>query len=75
MNKLSTKQELISPKVKDVLILLSAGTFLAASLIMPGLPLVLKPYLDKKRQDEQKEWEKFNLNKKSFSTCLRRAIT
>ncbi len=51
----------IDPRVKDILILLGAGTFLATSLVMPGLPIVLKPYLDRKRKNEEKEWEKFNL--------------
>jgi len=51
----------IDPRVKDVLILLGAGTFLTASLIMPGLPIVLKPYFSHKRKNEEKEWEKFNL--------------
>lgn len=48
------------PKIKDILILLGAGTFLAASLIMPNLPMVLKPFLDEKRKKEANEWKKFN---------------
>lgn len=55
------KKEKIDPQVKDILILLGAGIFLAAILVMPGLPLVLKPFLDEKRKRDQKEWEKFNL--------------
>lgn len=51
----------INPKVKDVLVLLGAGTFLAANLVVPGLPFVLKPILEEKRRRDQKEWEKFNL--------------
>lgn len=50
----------IDPKVKEVLILLGAGTFLAASLVMPNLPMVLKPFLDEKRKKEANEWKKFN---------------
>lgn len=50
----------IDPKVKDILILLGAGSFFAASLIMPGLPMVLKPFLDEKRKREANEWKKFN---------------
>ena len=50
----------IDPKVKDILTLLGAGSFIAASLIMPGLPIVLKPFLDEKRRREQNEWKKFN---------------
>lgn len=51
----------IDPRVKDILILLGAGTFLAASVIMPGLPLALKPFLDEKRKKEENAWKKFNL--------------
>ena len=50
----------IDPKIKDILILLGAGTFLAASLIMPGLPIVLKSFMDEKRKKEANEWKKFN---------------
>jgi hypothetical protein len=50
----------IDPRVQDILILLGAGTFLAASLIMPGLPMALKPLLDEKRKREQSAWEQFN---------------
>lgn len=52
--------EKINPKVKDILILLGAGVFLTGSLIMPGLPLVLKPFIDEKRRRDEKEWEKYN---------------
>ena len=55
----------IDPKVKDILLLLGAGTFLAASIIFPGLPLAAKPFIDAAketdRQKRQKEWAKFNL--------------
>lgn len=50
----------IDPKIRDILILLGTGTFLAASLVMPGLPIVLKPFLDEKRKKEENEWKKFN---------------
>lgn len=50
----------IDPKIKDILILLGAGSFFAASLIMPGLPIALKPFLDEKRKREANEWKKFN---------------
>src|SRR5258706_2778647 len=50
----------IDPKVKDILLLLGAGTFLTASIIMPGLPLLAKPFLDAKREKERNEWKKFN---------------
>lgn len=58
--KKDKKQAKIDPKVKDVLILLGAGTFIAASLLMPGLPLALKPFINIKRQKEQNEWKKFS---------------
>ena len=57
MRPSSTK---IDPKVKQILILLGAGTFLAASIIMPNLPMVLKPFLDERRKKEANEWKKFN---------------
>ena len=57
--------EKIDPRVRDVLILLGAGTFLAASIIFPSLPIVarevLKLYEDSRREKDRKEWEKFNL--------------
>lgn len=62
MNKDSN--ELINPKVKDVLILVGVLGFVAASIVMPNLPLVLKPILDvKKRKDLQhreKLWKMYN---------------
>lgn len=55
----------IDPKVKDVFVLLGAGTFLAASIIFPGLPLITKEVLKIKEESEkfkkQKEWGKYNL--------------
>ena len=60
-----TDQVKIDPKTKEVLILLGAGTFLAASIIFPGLPMVAKPFInaakEANRNKSQKEWEKFNL--------------
>lgn len=53
------------PKVKLVLSLLGVGTFLAATILMPTLPMALKPILDeyKRRQREKdlKAWERFNM--------------
>lgn len=46
--------------VKNVLMLVGAGMFLAASIAMPNLPLVLKPYIDKKREEEYEAWKRFN---------------
>ncbi len=50
----------IDPKIKDILMLLGVGTFLAASIIMPGLPMAIKPFLDEKRRKEKNEWKQFN---------------
>lgn len=50
----------IDPKVRDILLILGAGAFLAATIIMPGLPLVLKPFLEERREREKNEWKKFN---------------
>ncbi|MEK7518280.1 MAG: hypothetical protein AAB583_07090 [Patescibacteria group bacterium] len=46
---------------KKVLVLVGAGAFLAASLAMPNLPLVLKPFLDQKRKNEREAWKRFNI--------------
>lgn len=55
----------VDPKTKEVLILLGAGVFLAASVIFPGLPMIAKPFIDAAKEAErnkrQREWEKFNL--------------
>lgn len=48
------------PRVKEILILLGVGTFIAASLIMPGLPMAIIPFLDAKRKREMNEWKRFN---------------
>lgn len=50
----------IDPKVKDVLKILGGGTFIAASFLMPGIPVLAKPFLDAKREEERNEWKKFN---------------
>ena len=47
--------------VKTVLTLVGAGLFLGASVIMPTLPLALKPFLDYKRKEEFEAWKRFNL--------------
>ena len=60
-----TDQLKIDPKTKEVLMLLGVGTFLAASIIFPGLPMAAKPFIDAAKEAErnkrQKEWQKFNL--------------
>lgn len=61
----TTPKEKTDPKVKDILMLLGAGTFLAASIVFPGIPMAAKPFIDaaaeSNRRKRQKEWEKFNL--------------
>lgn len=60
--KNSNKAGKINPKVKEVLKILGAGTFLAASFVMPGATgVVLKEYEQHKREKDEKEWRKFNL--------------
>lgn len=58
--KKATQQTKIDPRVKDVLLLLGTGAFLAASILIPGLPIVVKPFLDEKRKREADEWKRFN---------------
>lgn len=52
------------PTVKDILLILGVGTFLAASIVIPTLPLAAKPVLNyykkKKREEEFRQWERFN---------------
>ena len=65
MLNIKEKFQKIDPKTKDILILLGAGTFLAASIVMPGLPLIASKILkgiDQERwKKSQKEWDKYNL--------------
>lgn len=46
----------MNPKVKDILTLLGVGGFIAASLLMPGLPKILTPSYKK----QQERWGHFN---------------
>lgn len=46
-------------KVKEVLALLAAGTFLPLAIIMPSLPLALKPFLKEHKKDWE-EWKRYN---------------
>ncbi len=54
----------IDPKVKEILLLLAGGTFIAASIIFPGLPIIVKEVLKAQQSSDwkkrQKEWKKFN---------------
>jgi len=54
---------------KKILVLVGAGAFLAASITMPNLPLVLKPFLDQKRKNEREVWKRFNI------TYLKRTLS
>lgn len=45
--------------VKHVLLLIGAGVFLAASIVVPNLPLALKPFL--KNREEYEAWKRFNI--------------
>lgn len=46
---------------KTILKLVGAGVFLMAAVVMPGLPVVLKPFLDQKRKEEYEVWKRFNI--------------
>lgn len=46
------------PKAKEILLLLAAGVFVSASLIMPGLPRAAKLFLP-----ERHPWRKYNQRK------------
>lgn len=58
------KNSLLSPTVKDVLLILGVTGLVASSLLIPALPMAAKPIVDyykkKKKEQEFKEWEKFN---------------
>lgn len=44
---------------KAVLTLIGAGTFLAASLVIPNLPLALRPFL--RNENDYEAWKRFNI--------------
>lgn len=46
---------------EEVLKMVGAGLFIAASLVAPGLPRVLKPFLDDNYKEEREAWKRFNL--------------
>lgn len=56
----------MNPKVKDILQVLSITGFIAASILMPGLPKILTPSYKK----QQKHWGHFN--KRILKANLRR---
>ncbi|MFZ5366454.1 MAG: hypothetical protein ACOZBZ_04185 [Patescibacteria group bacterium] len=45
--------------VKDILVLVGAGAFLTASLVIPNLPVALKPFLADEKEYEA--WKRFNI--------------
>lgn len=45
--------------IKEVLKIVAMGTFLAGAIVMPNLPLALKPFL--KREKEYEVWKRFNI--------------
>lgn len=49
-------------RVADVLKLVGAGLFIASSMVIPNLPLALKPFLDHQRKNESKVWKRFNIS-------------
>ncbi|MBI2443513.1 MAG: hypothetical protein HYV40_06460 [Candidatus Levybacteria bacterium] len=51
---------MVDPKTKEVLLLLATGTVLVASLLMPNAAMLLKPLLEEKKRQDQKEWAKYN---------------
>lgn len=54
----------ISPKTNEVIKLLGLGALVTSSILMPGLPLALKPiiylYKSKQKSDQQRYWNRFN---------------
>ena len=46
--------------VKDILKLVGAGAFLAASLVLPTLPMAIKPFLT--NPEEYEPWKRFNIS-------------
>lgn len=57
------KNGLVSPKTKEVLLAIGAGAFIASAMLMPGLPLAIKPFIKYKREQDYKKWQKFNLSR------------
>ncbi len=47
--------------VADVLKLVGTGLFVASSMVIPNLPLALKPFLDAQRKNEYRVWKRFNI--------------
>lgn len=47
--------------VANVLKLVGAGLFVASAMVIPNLPLALKPFLDHQRKKEYRAWKRFNI--------------
>lgn len=47
--------------IKEILKLVGIGMFVAGSMVVPNLPLAIKPLLDKQRKEETKVWKRFNI--------------
>lgn len=64
------RKSLEDPTVRGILLLLGVGTVLAGTILMPTLPMALKPIIDfyKKRQREKdlKQWNRFNQARLKF---------
>lgn len=64
------RKSLEDPTVKGILLLLGVGTVLVGTILMPTLPMALKPIIDfyKKRQRENdlKQWNRFNQARLKF---------
>lgn len=54
------KSTKVEPKIKDILRLIGVGSAIAATFIVPGIPLLAKPFLAEKRRQEELEWKKYN---------------
>ena len=49
------------PVAKQILMIAGIGAFIAGSLIMPGLPILLRGYrFEKQEYPEEEEWEQFD---------------
>lgn len=66
----------ISPKTSDVLKLLGAGIMLSSLFIAPGvapgMKLILDLYKEHEREEDLKEWDKYNLPR--FRSMLKRLM-
>lgn len=55
------KKQVLNPKVKEVLILLGMGAILTASILIPGVAVIMKEYTKYQIAADKKRWEKFNI--------------